>query len=598
MTRANTTTFARILRDLLLPALPFSPFAFGTTSMKRSREIFALVRSVVLLLASGAAVHSQSSFTKVTTGAVANDLEQSVGCAWGDYDNDGYVDLFVVNFGASPTNTLYHNHRDGTFTRIFGGAPVNEAGSGHGCAWGDFDNDGYLDLFVSNLLTTNRLYRNNGDGTFQKLSGPLGSDYLGYSVSGAWGDFDADGFLDLFVAVGALADNQVDALYRNLGHGRFTNVAVSAGLTQTLKSTQGTWADVDGDGRLDLFVTHHANEGNFIYHNIGNGTFQVISNGTVLNERMNSVGGAWGDYDNDGDLDLFVVNRGTSQRNSLYRNNGHGTFEKITTGAIVNDIGTYNNCAWADYDNDGYLDLFVVNENLKNRLYHNSGDGTFLSVTQGSLVNDIANSAGCSWGDYDNDGFLDLFVANGTLTARQRNFLYHNDGNSNHWIKVRCVGTLSNRSAIGAILRAKALINGALRWQMRQVTGGNGWMSQDSLDVSFGLGDATNVDLLRIAWPSGIVQEFTNVVANQTLIVEEPSRLQFSFGAGGPVLVGGGRDAFGRFRRYDVEASTDLFRWSVWTNVVVTNAEGVMSLPADMEGEPTRFYRARRSSPE
>src|SRR5204862_6740961 len=137
--------------------------------------------------------------------------------------------------------------------------------------------------------------------------------------------------------------------------------------------------------------------------------------------------------------------------NVLYRNNGHGTFEKITTGDIVNDLGVFNGCAWADYDNDGYLDLFIVNDSFGNRLYHNNGDGTFLSVTEGDVVTDLANSTGCSWGDYDNDGFLDLFVANGGIASPQNSFLYHNDGNSNHWIKVRCVGTVSNRSAIGPI---------------------------------------------------------------------------------------------------------------------------------------------------
>jgi len=578
--------------------------------MKTLKQIVSKAPSVILttslfLLAPVLAGRAQTSFTKITAGPVVTDIEESVGCAWIDYDNDGLLDLFVVNFGPTPTNTLYHNNGNGTFTRFAAGAPGNEAGSGHGCAWGDYDNDGFPDLFVANLLTTNMLYHNNGNGTFQKMTGaqagPIASDFLGYSVSATWADFDGDGNLDLFLANGALKDNIVDALYRNLGQGRFTNIAVASGISQALKSTQGTWADVDGDGRLDLFVTHHANQGNYIYRNIGDGTFQVISNGNVLNERLNSVGSAWGDYDNDGLLDLFVVNRtltGPLQRNVLYRNKGGGMFEKITTGDIVNDVGVFNSCAWIDYDNDGYLDLFVTNEGLKNRLYHNNGDGTFTSVTQGNIVTDIANSTGCAWGDYDNDGFLDLVVANGGITAPQRNFLYHNNGNSNHWIKVRCVGTVSNRSAIGAIVRANAVIDGAVRRQMRQISGGDGWLSQNSLDVSIGFGTATNIDLLRIEWPSGIVQEFQNVAVDQTLVIEEPSRIQSSSLVGGGfeiVLKGGGRDALGQPRRYDIETSPDLVRWLVLTNVVVTNADGTATLRDSSPGPTNRFYRARRS---
>lgn len=575
--------------------------------MKRLKQIANSAPALILtaclfLLPTIPAAFAQSSFTKITTGPVANDVEQSVGCAWGDYDNDGFLDLIVANFG---TNTLYRNNGYGTFTRI--GAPANDsATSSAGCAWGDYDNDGFLDLFVANLNIGNWLYRNNGNGTFQKVTGAqagaIASNPPSRSVSAAWGDFDADGRLDLYVANGALVENRVDALYRNLGLGRFTNIAVASGINQALQSTQGTWADVDGDGRLDLFVTHNANQGNYIYRNLGGGAFQAISNGSVLNERLNSVGAAWGDYDNDGDLDLFVVNRqlltGALHRNSFYRNNGNGVFEKITTGDIVNDTGIFTSCAWADYDNDGHLDLFVTNDGSNNCLYGNNGDGTFSKVTQGDMVTDIAASNGCSWGDSDNDGFLDLFVANGGITSPQPNSLYRNDGNSNHWVKVRCVGTVSNRSAIGAIVRAKALIGGVLRWQMRQISGGDGWLSQNSLDVSIGFGEATNIGLLRIEWPSGIVQEFQNVAVDQTLIVEEPSRIQSSTVVGGEfeiVLKGGGRDALGRRRRYDIETSTDLVGWSVLTNVVVTNADGTATVRDSSPGATNRFYRARRS---
>jgi hypothetical protein len=578
--------------------------------MKTLKQIVSKAPSVILttslfLLASVLAGRTQT-FNKITTGPVVTDVDESVGCAWVDYDDDGFLDLFVTNFGGNSANRLYHNNGNGTFTRFNAGAPANElASTAHGCAWGDYDNDGFLDLLVLNLGTTNWFYHNNGNGTFQKMSGSQAGDIAAgppsHSVSAAWADFDGDGYLDLFVANGALFTNMVDALYRNLGQGRFTNVAPASGITQALESTSGTWADVDGDGRLDLFVTHSGNQGNYIYRNLGDGTFQVISNGNVLNERLNSVGSAWGDYDNDGLLDLFVVNRtlsGPLQRNVLYRNKGGGMFDKITAGDIVNDVGVFNSCAWIDYDNDGYLDLFVTNEGLKNRLYHNNGDGTFTSITEGEIVTDLANSTGFCWGDYDNDGFLDLFVANGGITAPQRNFLYHNNTNSNHWIKIRCVGTVSNRSAIGTIVRAKAFYDGADRSQMRQISGGDGWLSQNSLDVSIGFGAATNIELLHIEWPSGIVQEFQNVAVDQTLIIEEPSLIQSATLVGGGleiVLKGGGRDAKGQPRSYGIETSADLIGWSVLTNIVVTNADGTATLRDSSPGATNRFYRARRS---
>lgn len=561
------------------------------------------------MLALVLAGRAQAMFTKITTGPVGTDIEQSDGCAWGDYDNDGWLDLFVSNFDRISVNRLYHNNGNGTFTRFNAGSPGNEVNlRSAGCSWADYDNDGFLDLFVANLGIdeTNWLYRNNGNSTFQKMTGAQAGDIAfnpaGRSVSASWGDFDADGYLDLFVANGALAEANVDALYRNLGQGRFTNIAVASGISQTLYSTQGTWADVDGDGRLDLFVTHNAGQGNYIYRNLGGGAFETIASGTALNESLNSVGSAWGDYDNDGDLDLFVVNStldANVHQNAFYRNAGNGQFEKMTTGDIVNEFEAgFRSCAWADYDNDGHLDLFVTNEGSNNRLYHNNGDDTFLRVAEDDVATDIAASNGCSWGDYNNDGFLDLFVANGGITGAQKNFLYQNNGNSNHWIKVRCVGTVSNRSAIGAIVRARAIIGGVVRWQMRQISGGDGWLSQPSLDVSIGFGSATNIDLLRIEWPSGIVQEFSNVPVDQTLIVEEPAQFQSARFVGEEfemMLKGGGRDAHGQPRRYDIETSTDFVSWSVLTNIVVTNADGIAVVRDSSPGATNRVYRARRS---
>lgn len=271
--------------------------------------------------------------------------------------------------------------------------------------------------------------------------------------------------------------------------------------------------------------------------------------------------------------------------NRLYRNKGDGTFEKITAGVIVADRKGSTGCAWGDSDNDGFLDLFVVNGFAgpeDNLLYHNNGDGTFSKTTTGSPVNDGGNSFGVGWGDYDNDGFLDLFAANGARGPAQSNSLYRNNGNGNNWVKVRCVGTGSNRTGFGTKVRVQATIGGQSRWQMRQIDGGDG-TSGGSLEADFGLGDATIIDTLRIEWPSGIVQELHGVAAKQSLTVTEPARLQAP-GAG--VL----RIQSWKGMAFEVQASTDLDEWSPLTTV--TNLTGTLQFTdPDAANDARRFYR-------
>jgi len=287
----------------------------------------------------------------------------SIGSSWGDYDNDGHLDLFVTN-RSGQVKFLYRNKGDGTFVRITNGDIVDRGGRSRGSSWGDYNNDGNLDLFVANIESQNNfLYRNNGDGTFSKITA---------------GKIVKDG-----------------------GNSRGSN-----------------WGDYDNDGDLDLFVTNQSGQSNFLYRNNGNGTFTRITDGQIVNDGGDSIGSSWGDYDNDGDLDLFVTNR-NGENNFLYRNNGNSTFSKITDGVIVNDGGHSLGSGWADFDNDGNLDLFIaefndVDQNLlgNNFLYRNKGDGTFAKITTGSIVNDAGRSFGSSWGDYNGDGYVDLFVTN------------------------------------------------------------------------------------------------------------------------------------------------------------------------------------------
>jgi hypothetical protein len=256
-------------------------------------------------------------------------------------------------------------------------------------------------------------------------------------------------------------------------------------------------------------------------------------------------------------------------------------------------IGFTVGSSWGDYDNDGWLDLFVCEFRAeKNRLFHNNGDGTFTRILSGSLANDNGSSTAGVWGDYDRDGFLDLFVANGGNGGGETtDYLYHNNGNSNAWLTVKCVGTRSNRSAIGAKVRVKATINGKTFWQLREINTGDGWV-QNPLEAHFGLGNATNVETLRIEWPSGTVQEFSGVPAKELLTITEPPQLQIATPQRGAPLKLKLRGGVGF--SYVLETSPDFQNWLP----LRTNTAASLTLEfedPDAANHSHRFYRARSS---
>jgi len=556
-----------------------------------------------------------AAFTKITTGSIVNDGGYSFGCAWGDYNNDGWVDLFVANDylvngnrveNAVANNFLYRNNGNGTFMRITNVVAAQSTLWSISGAWGDYDNDGNLDLFVGNPGHPNSLYRNAGNGSFTKVTtGPIATD-VQYSHAGVWGDVNNDGWLDLFVANFAARTDGVpreNVLYRSDVNGGFNRFSFGPKTLETGQSWNAAWGDFDNDGWLDLFVPHGgtalAGQRSRIYRNDQTGVLSLLSNSVVSIDLANAAGCAWGDFNNDGYLDLFVAHF-YGQNNALYQNNGDGSFTAITNSVVTLDGGTSVGGAWADYDNDGWLDLFVSNlgpvdatnfvsiraEN--NFLYHNNGDGTFTKVTSGRVVNDLGYSTGCAWADYDNDGFLDLFVANGWETQSENNFLYHNNGNSNNWITIRLVGTVSNRSAIGAKVRVLANIGGRIFWQLREISGGSNYGSQNDMRPSFGLGDANNIDTLRIEWPSGTVQELHNVSPKQFLTVTEAPRLEAM-----------DRPKDNSFQlqmtgwaglTFAIDTSSNVTDWTTWRVVTATNRTTQIDAPGLLE--PSRFYRA------
>ncbi len=296
-------------------------------------------------------------------------------------------------------------------------------------AWADYDNDGDLDLFIANPFNQdNWLFRNLGNGNFDKVTSGSIVTNAGTSSGAVWGDYDNDGLLDLFVAN---QDNQDNMLYHNEGNGKFKRIMTGSIVSDLGDSYSATWGDYDQDGFLDLYVANLDEQDNFLYKNNGDGSFERVTDSVATQDKSSSYSATWVDYDQDSYLDLFVVNFSNNQSNSLYRGLKDGKFEKITHGEIVTDKAYSSGATWGDYDNDGDMDVFVSNgyyfspNEQVDFLYNNNGDGSFSKITRGEIVNTATTALTAQWGDYDNDGDLDLIVANYV----QNDLLYKNEGN-------------------------------------------------------------------------------------------------------------------------------------------------------------------------
>ncbi|MEM6802129.1 MAG: FG-GAP-like repeat-containing protein [Bacteroidota bacterium] len=459
--------------------------------------------------------------SKPSSTGLDEDLGKSWSASWADYDNDGYEDLYVTEFMHWKGNYLYRNKGDGSFEKVTGISPTNDRGAAAGSSWGDYDNDGDMDLFVSNnVRAVNHLYRNDGDGKFTRVNAGEISDYGGYCHNAAWIDYDNDGWLDLFVS--DYMPTKYNLLYKNNGDGTFTTDDGNEISLEAKFSMGATWADYDGDGLLDLFVPNGRNDNNSLYHNDGNGKFTKITEGDIVNDGGNSTGSSWADFDNDGDMDLYVTNA-SNQKNFFYVNNGDGTFHKNTSSIIASENGQSHGSGWLDLENDGDLDLLVGNDaDNANFLYINNGDGSF-SKQENLLSTDLESSMGMAFADTDNDGDLDIFIANKSNQANS--FYLNSSGECNNWKCFILQGERSNKSAIGAKVRVKATINGQAVWQLREISSqsGGGSSSQSTIRAYFGLGDATNIDSVVIDWPSGFEQHLTDLYTNdcQTIVEED-----------------------------------------------------------------------------
>src|SRR5579859_5111395 len=497
------------------------------------------------------------------------------GVAIFDYDNDGWPDIFIVNgkklvgfpTGKGPTNHLYRNNHDGTFTDVTEKAGLARSGWGQGVCVGDYDNDGWEDLYVT-YYGKNVLYHNNGNGTFTDVS-----EKAGVAGSGkAWGtgcafvDYDRDGRLDLMVAnyvdfdlssapapgdrpsciwkgVPVMCGPQglpgaKNILYHNRGDGTFEDVTSKAHIDQTTGhyAFSVTTLDFDDDGWPDIFVACDSTA-SILYHNNRDGTFTdvAVTAGAAFNEdgrAQAGMGSTSADYNGDGKLDLFKTNF-SDDTATLYRNNGDGTFDDVTyrAGLGLNTQYLGWGAMFLDFDNDGWPDLLLVNGHVYPEvdsqhlgsafqepriLYHNSGDGKFtdVSATSGPGITRPLSSRGLAIGDLWNDGQISAVVSNMNAPP---SLLVNEVRTANHWVAFRTIGTKSNRDGIGARIRMKA----GARIFIDEVRSGSSFISNNDMRVHFGLGAATKIDWVEVRWPSGLLEKFDNPSVDAIRTIKE-----------------------------------------------------------------------------
>jgi hypothetical protein len=462
----------------------------------------------VLLLVSFFSTFAQVTFTDVAPSMGVDDVGNGQGVSSIDFNNDGFIDIFLVNNG-QPCR-LFQNDSGVGFTDVASTLGVNNNGNGRGNAIGDFNNDGLTDIVIGNYSQSCILYRNDSTA-FTNVTTSAGMNLTSWGGSINWFDYNSDSRLDCYIGNDGIPSH-ANYLFENNDLSTFTEVAASVGLTDDHSTLSTATADYDNDGDLDLFIGNQSGSPTGILYRNDGGTFTDVSTTSSLETYSYTWGADWGDFDNDGDLDLYLAN--SNAANQCFVNNGDGTFtESAATLGIADPTQSFS-CGWADFDNDGDLDLYVANGSSGvDKLYRNDG-ASFTDVAALVGTNDMRHSNSTTWVDFNNDGFLDLYLSN---NGSENRLYMSNAGNSNHWLELKLVGVTVNRSAIGA--RVRIVAGGSS--QIREVQGGSGHNGQNSLPVEFGLGSNEMVDSIIVNWPGGPVDMHTNIAADQILTVTE-----------------------------------------------------------------------------
>jgi len=470
-----------------------------------------------LLLVSS--LSAQIQFTDVATETGFDFTGRSYGTSLGDYDNDGDDDLYIARHKGANNHShiLLKCRANGSFVDVTEEVGLPYIGTPHQGMWGDMDNDGDLDLFVICRDESNLLYRNDG-GTFTDISAEAGLNaYIRASKAAMVVDVNNDSYVDFYVA-NIYTDNE---LWMNNGDGTFTDETIARGVNDNQIAMGSTTFDYDNDGDQDLYLTHDGNQEYILFENDGNGYFTDVGEASGTNYAGQGMGVDVADINNDGWMDIYITNLSS---NSLFLNNGDKTFTDVSHESMTTDPGMGWGAAFTDIDNDGLRDIYMANDSYfspnPNRLYHNTGDHIFAELGEGTVMESMLGGYGVSCGDFNNDGREDIFLCNsGDNDANQ---LFQNDTqNDNNYVKIRLQGTTSNRAAIGA--RVEVTAGGVLH--IDDVTSGMSYSASSSLVMHFGLGTADMIENITVRFPAGEVMEFTDLAVNTNYTITEGESL-------------------------------------------------------------------------
>ncbi len=465
---------------------------------------------LALTLSTALPLSSQISFIDKTSFAGLGGSALNQGLALGDYDNDGREDLYVSALNGGP-NRLYRNMGNFIFQDVSAQAGVNYAGTSKVSSWGDIDNDGDPDLYVGNRDEDDVLYINQGDGTFTEETAARGIYNPAPTSAVLFSDINRDGWLDIYIG----NMHQPNIMYLNDGTGHFTDHAEASGATDDAVAMGSVFFDFDLDGDEDLYLPHDAQVPYILYRNEGNVQFTNISSEANVNYAGFGMGADVGDFNQDGYMDIYITNL---YDNVLYQNMGDGTFESVGEAMHVNDYGMGWGSVFADFDNDRLQDIYVSNDfnfsPYENVLYHNLGND-FETVSEGDPCASPYAGYATVASDLNDDGLMDLLVANSGAPGVQ---LFENvSAVNNHYVAFHLEGVESNSDAIGARIE----VHTAAGIQYDQVISSSGYAANNGRWIHFGLGDDEAVDLLKIYWPSGVVEEFQNLTADKKFAIIE-----------------------------------------------------------------------------